>query len=110
MSENEPTKKKNMVIAIILSLLVPGMGQIYTDRLQIGVALILINFGLNVLVLLSKDQGLDVSKASMELSGSASFHNFYMLAGIIVWGLALIDTKLTVDKINREIEEGELKG
>lgn len=96
-------KRKKPHIAILLSVLIPGVGQIYTEQLTKGVAIMLLNMAINVLVLdpLSR---LDFSKALSEDKSLFIIVSAYALTSLVLWIYAIVDAKIAADRINASLE------
>lgn len=99
-------KRKNPMIALILSAIFPGLGQIYVREIPKGAVLIVLNLIINFLLI-------DPLEAIMQSGGSiADMSTLYIVlgytvAGLVLWIYAIIDAKKTADRINRELEARE---
>ena len=91
---------KNPLIAIILSALLPGLGQIYNAQVAKGLFLIGFNMVINYLL---KEPLLKVIEDpdSVERETMIVFVG-YSIAGIVLWIYSIVDAKLNADRINRE--------
>ncbi|MGI9534465.1 MAG: hypothetical protein ACR2NW_05910 [Thermodesulfobacteriota bacterium] len=102
MSENQSDKKnvKNPILAIILSALLPGLGQIYNFQIGKGLFFIAFNMIINFLIreplLAVIDDPKSVDQPTMVIFIG------YSLAGMILWVYSIIDAKKNADKINSE--------
>jgi hypothetical protein len=96
-------KRKKPLIAVLLSILIPGVGQIYTEQLAKGVAIMLLNMAINVLVLEPLSR-LDFSKALGEEKSTFLIVSSYGLASLVLWIYAIVDAKIAADRINASLE------
>lgn len=96
-------KRKNPTIALILSAIFPGLGQIYVRQIPKGAVLIVLNLIINYLLI-------NPLEAIMESGGSVTDMSTlyivlgYTVAGLILWIYAIIDAKKTAERINKELE------
>ena len=97
MSEKDK-KKKNPFIALILSALLPGLGQVYNNEVQKGLFFIVFNMVINLLiktplsVFIESPKEIDRSTLIV-LAG-------YSIAGLVLWIYAMVDAKRVADYIN----------
>ncbi len=99
----EKKRKKKPFIAILLSILVPGLGQIYTDQNKKGLMILILNFSINLLILLTIEQ-LESAKAQ----STEYILHAYFFAGFVLWAYAVYDAKTAADRINAaEQPDGE---
>ena len=100
MSENKKPRK-NPILALVLSAILPGLGQIYNSQISKGVILLGLNFAISYFI--NEPFALVFSSTGpfMERPG---IHIFlaYLAAGIVLVAVAMIDAKQTADRINRE--------
>jgi TM2 domain-containing membrane protein YozV len=96
-------KRKNPTIALILSAIFPGLGQIYVKQIPKGVVLIVLNLIINYL-LISPLEAIMESGGSMSDTSTLYIVLGYTVAGLILWIYAIIDAKKTAERINKEIE------
>ena len=105
MAENNSDNKKvkNPILAIILSALLPGLGQIYNA--QVGKGLFLIGFNM-IINFLIREPLLAVIEdpKSVEQPTMIVFIG-YSLAGMILWVYAIFDAKKNADRINNEAKK-----
>jgi TM2 domain-containing membrane protein YozV len=98
----EDTKRrKNPTLALILSAIFPGLGQIYNNEIAKGIALM----GLNTVVnfLLIKPLDVLISSFGKTLDGSTLLIvTSYTVIGLVLWIYAIIDAKKTAERLNRE--------
>ncbi len=97
--------RKRPLVAVVLSFVLPGLGQIYTDQNAKGVTIILLNFVINYLLLdpvsrLDKATGAD--RRTLVLIVGA-----YVLAGLVLWIYSMVDAKLEADRINAARSEDQ---
>jgi hypothetical protein len=96
-------KRKNPTIALILSAIFPGLGQIYVRQIPKGAVLIVLNLIINYL-LISPLEVIMESGGSMSDMSTLYIVLGYTVAGLILWIYAIIDAKKTAERINKEIE------
>ncbi|MGI9554009.1 MAG: hypothetical protein ACR2NC_03705 [Thermodesulfobacteriota bacterium] len=102
MSENQTDKKnvKNPILAIILSALLPGLGQIYNSQFGKGLFFIAFNMIINFLIREPLLAVIDDPK-SVDQPTMVVFIG-YSLAGMVLWVYSIIDAKKNADRINSE--------
>ena len=99
---NEEKKRKNPTLAIILSAIFPGLGQIYVNQYPKGIVIICLNLIINFLLI-------NPLKLIIEGGGSVQDNSTliiiagYTLAGIVLLFYAIFDSKKVAEKINREL-------
>ncbi len=99
-------KRKNPTIALILSAIFPGLGQIYVRQIPKGAVLIALNLIINYLLInpletIMESGGLVTDKSTLYVVLG------YTVAGLILWIYAIVDAKKTAERINKEIENIE---
>lgn len=98
---NEEKKKKSPILALILSGILPGIGQIYNGETNKGLVLLGLNFVISYLLS-------EPLRQFMEAGGSSPANPFettvylYLIAGLFLWIYAMVDAKRTAERINRE--------
>lgn len=97
----ETKRRKNPKLALILSAIFPGLGQIYNNQLLKGIALIALNTVVNFL-LIKPLEGLISSLDSKPDNSTLFIVAAYTVIGLILWVYAIIDAKRTAERINRE--------
>ena len=99
----DKAKVKNPILALVLSAILPGLGQIYNNQLVKGLVLLALNFGISYLI--SEPFAL-VFGASGPLMDRPDIHLFlaYAVAGTALVAVSMIDAKQTADKINKEAQ------
>ncbi len=100
MSGNK-SKRKNSVLALILSAVLPGLGQIYNSQIVKGLLLLALNFGISYLIREPLALVLGSSGPLMERPDIFLFLA-YGLAGTVLVVVSMIDAKQTADMINKE--------
>ena len=100
---DDEKKGKNPTIALILSAIFPGLGQIYVKQIPKGVVLIALNLIINYL-LINPLEAIMKSGGSMADMSTLYIVLGYTLAGLILWIYAIVDAKKTAERINKEIE------
>jgi len=100
MINNKP-KPKNPILALVLSAVLPGLGQIYNSQIVKGLVLLALNFGISYLI--SEPFAL-VLGSSGPLMDRPDIFLFlaYALAGTVLVVVSMIDAKQTADRINKE--------
>ena len=98
---SEEKRKKNPMLALILSAIFPGLGQIYVKQIPKGIVLIGLNLIINFL-LIEPLEVLINSGGSAPDNSTVLIVAGYTIAGLILWLYAIIDAKKTADRINRE--------
>ena len=96
-------KKKKTWLAVVLSVLLPGLGQIYNGTLGKGLMLIGMNF---LITLLNKDFVRQFMEQSIAEKDKPVFWA-YMAAGLILTGLAVIDAKMEAENANAGVQRDE---
>jgi len=105
MEENSSDNKnvKNPILAIILSALLPGLGQIYNSQYLKGLFFIGFNMIINYLIreplLAVIDDPKNVEQPTMVVFIG------YSLAGMILWIYSIVDAKRNADRINNEAKK-----
>jgi len=96
----ETKRRKNPKLALILSAIFPGLGQIYNNQVLKGIALIALNTVVNFL-LIKPLEGLISSLDSKPDNSTLFIVASYTVIGLILWVYAIIDAKRTAERINR---------
>ena len=102
MSGKDGEKKniKNPLLAVILSALLPGLGQIYNSQVGKGLFFIGFNMIINFLIreplLAVLDDHTSVDQPTMIVFIG------YSLAGLVLWIYSIIDAKRNAERINSE--------
>jgi len=96
-------KRKSPRIALILSAIFPGLGQIYVKQIPKGVVLIALNLIINYL-LINPLEAIMTSGGSMADMSTLYIVLGYTVAGLILWIYAIVDAKKTAERINKEVE------
>ena len=105
MTEHKDVKKnvKNPILAVVLSALLPGLGQIYNTQVGKGLFFIGFNMIINFLIREPLLAVLDDPK-SVEQPTMIVFIG-YSLAGMVLWIYSIIDAKKNADRINSEAKK-----
>ena len=105
MTDNKEDKKnvKNPILAVVLSALLPGLGQIYNTQVGKGLFFIGFNMIINFLIREPLLAVLDDPK-SVEQPTMIVFIG-YSLAGMVLWIYSIIDAKKNADRINSEAKK-----
>ena len=99
-SKSDDKNAKNPIIAIVLSALLPGLGQVYNAQIGKGLFLILFNMIINFLIREPLLKVMDDS-SSVDRSTMIVFIG-YFLAAMILWVYSIVDAKRNADRINSE--------
>ncbi|TFG78246.1 MAG: hypothetical protein E4H21_00495 [Thermodesulfobacteriales bacterium] len=99
---NDKKKRKNPMVALILSGILPGLGQIYNNQFLKGLILIGLNVGITIL---AREPVARFIEASGDLDDIPSLLMLlgYAIAGLILIVFAMIDAKKTADRINLSV-------
>ena len=96
-------KVKNPILALILSAILPGLGQVYNSQYAKGLFFIGFNMLINYLIreplLLVIDDPKGVDNPTMIVFIG------YSLASMILWVYAMVDAKRNAEQINIEINK-----
>ena len=98
MSEDRP-KRKSPILALVLSAVLPGLGQIYNSQIVKGLLLLALNFGISYLIREPLALVLSSSGPLFERPDAFLFLA-YGFAGAVLVVVSMIDAKQTADKIN----------
>lgn len=99
---SEETKRtKSPVLALVLSAIFPGLGQIYTRQVLKGIAIGVLNIVINLLLLEPLERLLE-SVESPPDRPTLIIVTGYTIAGLVLWLYSIIDAKGMAEKINRE--------
>jgi hypothetical protein len=107
--EEEKSKEKqvkNPLLAIILSAILPGLGQIYISHVGKGLFFIGFNMLINFLIrepLVTVVDNVD-NLQNVDRSTMIVFIG-YSLASMALWIYAVIDAKINADNINKEAKK-----
>ncbi len=98
---NNKSKLKNPILALLLSAVLPGLGQIYNNQILKGLLLLALNFGISYLI--SEPFAL-VFGSSGPLMDRPDIFLFlaYGFAGTVLVVVSMIDAKQTADRINKD--------
>jgi hypothetical protein len=96
-------KGKNPKIALILSAIFPGLGQIYVKQIPKGVVLIALNLIINYLLINPLEAFMTSGGSTADMS-TIYIVLGYTVAGLILWIYAIVDAKRTAERINKEVE------
>lgn len=97
--EDKSRGKKRPALALILSAILPGLGQIYNNQIPKGIALIVLNVAINLL-LVKPIEKLTALRGSIPDNSTLFILIAYTIAGLVLWIYAMIDAKRTAQKIN----------
>lgn len=100
---SEKIKRKNPLVALLLSAVLPGLGQIYNTQILKGLVLVGLNFAISFLV---KEPLILVLESSGPLENRPGFIVVlgYAVAGLALLIFSMIDAKKTADTLNKDIE------
>lgn len=100
MSENGQGKK-SPILALVLSAVFPGLGQVYTRQVAKGISIALLNIAINLLLLKPLEKLLESPEAAPD-NPTLFIVSGYTIAGLVLWVYAVIDAKKTAEKMSRE--------
>ena len=103
MTVRTENKKKKVWLAIVLSVLLPGLGQIYNGTFSKGLILVGMNF---LITLLNKDLVRQFMDQNIADKDKPVFWA-YMAAGLILTGFAVIDAKMEAERANAGVQRDE---
>ena len=88
--------RKSDTVALLFSIFLPGMGQLYMDRTKVGVPIMIVwmvlaFFTFKILVL-----------ESFDLT-AYGYMNLWLIVMVVVWLVALVHTKNLVDGYNESL-------
>lgn len=98
--EEEKKRRKNPTLALILSAVFPGLGQIYNNQVPKGVIFLVLNTIINFL-LYEPLQRVFEAKGGMPDRPTLIVVSGYTIAGMVLWLFSIIDAKKTAEMINR---------
>ena len=91
------------MIALVLSAIFPGLGQIYVRQIPKGVILIVLNLIINYLLVKPLEAIMESGGSPVDMSTLYVVLG-YTVAGLILWIYAIIDAKRTAERINKDAE------
>jgi len=94
-------KLRKTWLAVVLSALIPGLGQIYNGIFGKGLMLLSLNFLITVL-------NKDLAEAMMEkriAEDEKGVFFAYVFAGLLLTAFAMIDAKIGAERINRKLRK-----
>jgi TM2 domain-containing membrane protein YozV len=97
--EDKPRRRKKPALALVLSAIFPGIGQIYNNQIFKGISLIALNVVINLL-LVKPIEKITTSIDSIPDNSTLFIIIAYMTAGLVLWVYAIIDAKRTAEKMN----------
>ncbi len=102
-SNDDNKQVKSPILAIVLSALLPGLGQIYNSEVTKGLLFIGLNMVINFLIK-------EPLAAVIEDPQNVSQHNLivflgYFIAAGVLWVYSVVDAKQNADRINKEAKE-----
>ncbi len=100
--EDKQKGRKKPALALILSAIFPGLGQIYNNQVPKGAVLVGLNLVINFLLVKSLER-LITSGGSISIPDNSTLFIIvaYMTAGLVLWVYAMIEAKRTAEKINK---------
>jgi arabinogalactan oligomer / maltooligosaccharide transport system permease protein len=99
----EIKKRKNPILALILSGLLPGLGQVYNNQIVKGIIFFAINIIISMMAYGPFMKFMKSFGSPEDLSGDMSLLYkllIYSSAGTLVLIVAMIDAKRSADKLN----------
>ena len=95
---NENKKVKRPLLSLLLSALLPGLGQIYNGQMQKGFILVILNIIINYLL---GDPLNKVMENGFDLPGhTLVVFAGYTIAGLILWIYAMVDARRYAEYLN----------
>jgi TM2 domain-containing membrane protein YozV len=101
--EEEKKRTKNPTLALILSAVFPGLGQLYNNQFPKGLILMALNIVINSL-LFEPFERLISSRGSMPDNPTLIIVAGYTIAGLVLLVYSALDAKKTAERINKEEE------
>jgi arabinogalactan oligomer/maltooligosaccharide transport system permease protein len=98
----ETKRRKNPTLALILSAIFPGLGQVYNNQVLKGISLIALNAIINFLLIDPIERVLNTPAGSIPDNPTLFIVSAYALIGLVLLVYAIIDAKRTAERINRE--------
>jgi len=99
--EDKQRGRKKPGLALILSAIFPGLGQIYNNQVPKGAVLMGLNLVINFLLIKPFESSITTGKSiSIPHNSTLFIIVAYMAAGLVLWVYAMIDAKRTAEKIN----------
>ena len=99
----EKQRKKSPILALVLSAIFPGLGQIYVEKVTKGLFLIGFDFLISFLlreplqrVVEAQEAGSTPDDSTLLVAGG------YSIALLVLWIYSIIDAKKTAEMINKE--------
>lgn len=94
--------RKSDTVALLFSILLPGMGQVYMDRLKIGILLLVVWM---ILAFFTFDdfilESIDLTAYGYRIDLPTEFGPYlWLIAMAVVWFVALIHAKTLIDAYN----------
>ncbi len=99
--KDKKKKRKSPIIALVLSGLLPGLGQIYNNQLVKGLVLIGLNFVISLLIREPLSRLMELEGDPFADEPTTLIVLAYTLAGLALVIFSMIDAKKTADKLNR---------
>ena len=99
----EIKKRKNPILALVLSGLLPGLGQVYNNQIVKGIIFFAVNIIISMMAYAPFMQFMKSFGSPEDLSGDMSLLYkllIYSSAGTLVLIVAMIDAKRSADKLN----------
>lgn len=105
MEQEKKIKNKSVILAVILSVLMPGLGQIYTSQFSKG--LIILGLGLFINFLLIEPLA-NIKEATPEnVDGSLVFIVLaYTVAILVLLIYSILDAKRAAESLNSQPQDG----
>ena len=96
-------KRKNPILALVLSGILPGLGQIYNNQILKGLIFFAVNVVISLMAYGPFMRFMKTLGSPEDMSGDMSFLYkllIYSSAGTLVLLVAMIDAKKSADKLN----------
>ena len=97
--------RKSDTVALLFSIFIPGMGQLYMDRVKVGVPIMIVwmvlaFFTFDNLVL----ESFDLTAYGYRIDPPTEFGPYlWLIVMVVVWLVALVHTKSLVDGYNESL-------
>lgn len=99
---SEETKRvKNPILALVLSAIFPGLGQIYTRQVLKGIIIGVLYTVINLLLMEPLERLLESVESSPDRP-TLIIVTGYTIAGLVLWFYSMINAKRAAEKINKE--------
>ena len=91
--------RKSDTVALLFSIFIPGMGQLYMDRMKVGVPIMIVWM---VLAFFTFDNFI-LESLDLTAYGYTIDPHLWLIVMVVVWLVALVHTKNLVDGYNESL-------